>query len=93
MMSIRLEAPTVNEILYQRQDRIRNCMYRQESYRYARFAKGESVEFEFSGMKRTGVITAIHHDGPITLYGIVTQGEGWYRCIEESNVRHLAAAL
>lgn len=87
------QAPTINEIRYQRQDRIRNCKEMRQVYRFEKFAKGEKVAFTFSGMKRYGRITAIHHYGPMVLYSIVTPGGGWFRQVEECYVQHLTETL
>lgn len=78
--------PTINEIVMLRADRKERQQRQIFSNLYTPFKVGDTVEFIFSGMRKTGRVTTIIRRSGINLYNIETNSHQWFQKIDESEI-------
>lgn len=78
--------PTVNEIVYQREDRSARWRDSFISNRPNKFKVGDIVEFTFSGLRKIGRITTALCRSGICVYNIETRTHQWFQKIDEQSI-------
>ncbi len=84
------EAPTINEIICQQFEKLKNQYASAGLTILSRYRVGDWVQFEFYGLIRYGIITNVTNQAGKLYYNIDTRRE-WYRNVEQCNIKGLAA--
>lgn len=77
------EAPTINEILLNREKRKSVSCY---TKRPARYSVGDMVEFTFCGMPKIGRISNVECLNGVCSYHIETYNHTWYRFVDQQSI-------
>lgn len=78
-----LQAPTIKEIVFNRQKRRPSCPY---TVRPTIYHRGDNVVFKFGTVIRRGRITTVEQYNGISNYHIEGVGGVWYRGIDEEDI-------